>query len=265
MDLASVFVNTRKVLTAAGRADVPVFRGADRPLVRPRVDAAYAHGATGLGSVGLPPGENPCAGDLLALVRRLEGCPDGGICLVATGPLTNVALLARLAPELLRRKVDRTVWMGGGQGLGNITPAAEFNAFADPEAVSVVLEALSPVTMVQLGTTRVAYLTRAEVRDLGDLGPRGQLARILLEDPAYGGMSHPDRVIVHDAVALLEALRPGDLFGSRREPVEIDLSGGPSYGATLMGLGARGPYADISGEPDRERFVLRLREALREG
>lgn len=265
VDLASVYANTRAVLTAAGRADVPVFRGADTPLVRPRIDAAYVHGATGLGGVHLPAGENPDAGDLVALLRTLEGRPDGTVCLVATGPLTNVALLARLAPDVVRRKVGRTVWMGGGRGLGNTTPAAEFNAFADPEAVAVVLSVLTPVTVVQLGTTRLAYLTGSDVRELEGLGPRGRLARALLEDPAYGGMSRPDRVIVHDAVAFLEALHPGDLFETRREPVQVDLSGGPSYGATLMGRHALGPEADISGEPRRERFVTRLREALGTG
>lgn len=260
--LLSVVENTRRVLAAAGRDDVDVYRGADRPILREPIDAADVHGKSGLGSVSMAPARRPLAGDLLDLTQRLALQPDGDVCLVATAPLTNVALLARLAPELLRRKVGRTVWMGGGRGTGNTTAAAEFNAYADPEAAAIALEVLAPVTVVHLGTTRSAYLTAGEVASFGDLGARGILARNLLQDPAYQGISKPDRVIVHDAVALLEALAPGEIFATTRETIQVDLSGGPSYGATLCGRRTTGPDADWSGAPVRERFVAGLRAAL---
>lgn len=264
--LAAVLENTRRVLAAAGRDDVDVYAGADRPIVRPVVDASYVHGPSGLGAVVLPAATRPPAGGLLALLARLEAAADGTLCLVATGPLTNIALIARLAPDVVRRKVARTVWMGGGRGLGNVTVAAEFNAFADPEAAAIALDVLAPVTVVDLRTTHRAYLTPAEVRDLGRLsGVLGPLARRVLEDPAYGG-PHPGHeqrhVVVHDAVALLEAVRPGTMFAVRRERVEVDLSGGPSYGATLVGAKARGPESDWPETPDRARFAALLAEAL---
>ena len=262
--LENVLDNTRRVLAQAGRDDVPVFRGADRPLVRERVDAAYVHGDSGLGSVRLPPPTRPTEGDLTDLLRRLREVEDGSLCLVATGPLTNIALLARTSPDLFARKVVRTVWMGGGKGLGNITPAAEFNAFADPEAASVALKVLSPVTVVHLGTTHSAYLEARDTEDFAGRGRLGRLARALLTDPAYSGTSTRERIIVHDAVALLEAVFPGALFETSRERLEVDLSGGPGYGATLLARHATAPEVDWSGPPDRKRFVERLGLALTE-
>jgi pyrimidine-specific ribonucleoside hydrolase len=265
--LPAVVENTRRILAAAGREDVAVYVGADRPLVRDAVDAAYAHGASGLGSVSLSAATRAPAGDLRDLLSRLEAAPDASVTLVPTGPLTNIALLCRLAPALMQRKVARTVWMGGGRGLGNITVAAEFNAFADPEAAAIVLAVLEPVTVVDLNTTRAAALRRAEVADLGRAGsPLARLACRLLEDPQYGGgPSADDRVVVHDAVALLEAVRPGAMFSTTRLAVEVDLSHGPSYGATLVGRKARGPTADWPLEPVRERFAALLAEALGAG
>jgi inosine-uridine nucleoside N-ribohydrolase len=259
--LDAVVDNTLRVLAAAGRDEVPVFRGADRPLVRRRVDAAYAHGESGLGGVALPPPRRAPEGDLLALAARLAEVPDGSLTLVATGPLTNIALLCRLAPDLVRRKVARTVWMGGGRGRGNVTAAAEFNAYADPEAAAVVLEALAPVAVVDLVATHAAHLTPDEVRGLARLGSRGALACALLEDPAYGG-ARAGGVVVHDAVALLAAIHPGELFEFRPAPVEVDLSRGPSYGATLAGPKVHGPEALWPTAPDRERFAALLAAAL---
>jgi inosine-uridine nucleoside N-ribohydrolase len=267
--LPHVVENTRRVLAAAGRGDVDVYAGADRPLVRPMVDAAYVHGESGLGAVTLPVATRPVAGGLLDLLERLRTLDDRSLCLVATGPLTNVALLCRLAPDVLRRTVARTVWMGGGRGIGNITVAAEFNAFADPEAAAIALDVLAPVTVVDLNTTHRAYLTPEEVAALGRLpGALGPLAQRVLEDPVYGGPhpGHEDHhVVVHDAVALLEAVRPGSMFALRRERVAVDLSGGPSYGATLVGRKANGPEADWPEAPDRARFAALLAEALSSG
>lgn len=262
--LGAVQENTRRVMAAAGRDDVPVYIGVDGPLVRDVVDAAYAHGTSGLGSVALPPASRPPAGDLRAALARLEAMEDKSVVLVPTGPLTNIAILCRLAPDVMRAKIARTVWMGGGRGRGNVTVAAEFNAYADPEAVAIVLDVLSPVTVVDLNTTHAAVLTRDEVAALESIGtPLSRLARQLLEDPAYGGSpASAGRVIVHDAVAFLEALHPGAMFDTERLPVQVDLSHGPSYGATLVGRKAKGPMADWPGAPRRERFVELLREAL---
>lgn len=262
--LDAVFDNTLRVMAAAGRGDVAVYVGADGPLVRDRVDATYAHGVSGLGSVVLPLADRPPAGGLRAMLDHLEATDDGSVVLVATGPLTNIALLCRLAPGIMRAKIARTVWMGGGRGRGNVTVAAEFNAYADPEAVAVALDVLAPVTVVDLVTTHALALSRDEVASLDSLGTlRGSLARRLLDDPAYGGGSGPaDRVVVHDAVAFLEALHPGVMFETARLPVQVDLSHGPSYGATWVGGKARGPVADWPGVPARERFVEMLRAAL---
>ena len=125
--------NALKVLELAGRTDIPVAAGADRPLVRELRTAAHVHGETGLEGPDLPePTTEPVdahAADLLAELL------EPGVVLVPTGPLTNVALLLERHPDV---RPERIVWMGGAIAEGNVTPAAEFNAFVDPEAAARV-------------------------------------------------------------------------------------------------------------------------------
>src|SRR5205823_9039370 len=136
--------NAIRILELVGREDVPVARGADRPLVREPFVAAYVHGESGLDGPDLPParGEPVAQHAVDFLAERLAGKT-----LVATGPLTNVALLLALHPEA---RPDRIVLMGGAIAEGNVTPAAEFNVWADPEAAARVFASGIDMTMVGL-------------------------------------------------------------------------------------------------------------------
>src|SRR5436189_380587 len=152
--LEKTTANAIRVLEFAGRADVPVAAGADRPLVREQYVASYVHGETGLDGPDLPPAQSDPveqhAVDFLADAIRETG---GKVTLVPTGPLTNVALLLALHPDA---RPERIVLMGGAIAEGNVTPAAEFNIWCDPEAAARVFASGIDVTMIGLDVTHKA-------------------------------------------------------------------------------------------------------------
>lgn len=168
--------NARLMCDLAGRPDVPVFSGAVRPLGREPVSAAHIHGETGLGDypIGVP--QRPCAPTpaVTFLIESLRTAPPGGLTLVLTGPLTNVALALREAPDAARG-IGAIVLMGGAyrEG-GNCTPSAEFNFFADPHAAREVLACRRPITALGLDATHQLPATeerRARLRALdNDVG-----------------------------------------------------------------------------------------------
>src|SRR5581483_10979147 len=155
--------NALKVLELAGRADIPVVRGADAPLERPLRTAAHVHGESGLDGPDLP--EPRTESSTLDPAEWLEP----GVVLVPTGPLTNVARLVERGVA-----IDRIVWMGGAIAEGNVTPAAEFNAFVDPEAAAIVFASGVPITMVGLDVTHKALFTRAHADRLRESGRAGR-------------------------------------------------------------------------------------------
>jgi purine nucleosidase len=136
--LALTAMNARKVCGLAGRADIPVYAGCERPLVRPLETAEYVHGRSGLDGAELPEPAAPLAPGHAAdaIIDILRTRPAGTVTLCPTGPLTNVALAMVKAPDIVPR-IREIVLMGGAIGLGNVTPAAEFNIFVDPHAAAV--------------------------------------------------------------------------------------------------------------------------------
>jgi len=166
--LAFTSRNARIVCELAGRRDVKVFAGADKPLARPLVTAEHVHGKTGLDgpvlpapSMALQPGH---AVDFI--IETLLSRPAGTVTLCPLGPLTNIALALQREPRIAAR-IRRIVMMGGGffEG-GNITPTAEFNFYVDPEAAALVFGAGVPITMLPLDCTHRALTTRARVAEL---------------------------------------------------------------------------------------------------
>src|ERR1700753_3800739 len=201
--LAKTTANAIRVLDCAGRADVPVAAGADRPLMRELHVAVDIHGETGLEGAELPPPsrapEAAHAVDWLA--ATLEAAPDP-VTLVPVGPLTNIALLLARYPGIEAR-IERVVLMGGSIGEGNVPPAAEFNIWADPEAAHRVFSADLDLTMVGLDVTHRALLTPDHLALLQDAGAPGKLIADLyrfflsIHGDRYGWVGAP----VHDAVA----------------------------------------------------------------
>jgi inosine-uridine nucleoside N-ribohydrolase len=252
--------NAVRVLELAGRGEIPVAAGAGRPLVREPFVATYVHGETGLDGPDLPPPQGrpveEHAADFLA--DRVNGAT-----LVATGPLTNVALLLAGRPEA---RPDRIVLMGGAIAEGNVTPAAEFNIWADPEAAARVFASGLDVTMVGLDVTHRALLTPAHAERLRGTGRVGRVVAELLD---FYGVFHRevygfDGSPIHDAVALAHAFRP-ELLELERLNVEIDCESSLCRGRTVVDLWrrtGREPNAHVAVGIDSEAFLGLLLERL---
>ncbi len=164
--LSLTLPNALRLVEIAGRTDITVAAGASSPLIRKLVDAAYAHGNNGLAGVEFPlpqlkPVKAPASELICLLVRENSGDVD----IVAIGPLTNLALALRQDPQIAPM-VRSIVLMGGSLSGGNVTPAAEFNFYVDPEAASIVFDSGIPIRMVGLDVTRKVQLTNQHVEAL---------------------------------------------------------------------------------------------------
>ena len=193
VNLDTVTANALSVLELAGRPDVPVVPGSARPLLRPTLDARDVHGEGGLGAARLPAAQAaPASGHAVDYLIDTISAAPGEITLIATGPLTNIALAVRREPRLAGWVRDFVI-MGGSAGRGNVTPAAEFNIAADPEAAAIVFEAGWQVTMVGLDVTlqaRAGADVQERMRELGRLGADLLLPGLLGyrgEQPQAGG------------------------------------------------------------------------------
>jgi pyrimidine-specific ribonucleoside hydrolase len=259
--------NALRVLALAGREDIPVAAGAARPLVVPRHrDAAYVHGADGLGGAPVPESRAAVvpmhAVDLLAEVLERA---DEPVLLAPVGPLTNVALFAALRPELLPQ-LGRVAVMGGSDGHGNVTSAAEFNVWFDPEGAARAFDCGLDLSMIGLNVTREATLGDAEVERIRGTGPIGALAAAMLDfylgwhGERYGERSVP----VHDALAVATLVRP-ELVTVIDAHVTVDATAGPARGATLVDRyrwEGEPVNAQVAVTVDRDAFVEFLCERL---
>ena len=235
--------NAIRVLDHLGRSDVPVAAGADRPLVQDPFTPGDVHGPTGLDGPALPPpGREPVAAHAVDLIAELATSDRAPVTLVATGPLTNVALFAARHPRAAAA-LARVVIMGGSIGLGNVTPAAEFNIWADPDAARRVFTSGLDVTMVGLDVTHQALLSPVENEDLRGCGRAGRLTAELVD---FYRRSHPHMpgTPIHDAVAVAQVVRP-ELLSLAHCHVEVDC-GQVSRGRTLVDLhGVTGRPANV--------------------
>jgi inosine-uridine nucleoside N-ribohydrolase len=264
--LEKTSANALKVLEFVGRTDVPVAAGAERPLRREPFVAAYVHGESGLDGPSLPPPSRAPierhAVDFLA--ETVLGSPEP-VTLVPTGPLTNIGLFLARHPEAAAR-VHRIVLMGGAIGEGNVTPAAEFNIWCDPEAADRVFSSGLDVTMVGLDVTHKALVGPAHAEKLRASGRVGGMVAELLDfygrfhRETYGWDGSP----IHDAVALAHAFRPG-LVETRRTGVRVDCDGELGRGRTNVDLRGRmgwEPNADVAVDIDADGFVALLLERI---
>ena len=253
--------NALRVLELAGRTNIPVAAGADRPLVRAQWTAAYVHGETGLDGPDLPPPTTAPVEQHAVDVLAAELGP--GVTLVATGPLTNVALLLALHPET---RPDRIVLMGGAIGEGNVTPAAEFNIWVDPEAAKRVFDSGIPLTMVGLDVTHQALMTPAHADALRTRGSVGKAVAEMLDfygrfhREEYGWEGSP----IHDAVAVAYVPWP-ELLRVQACAVEIETQSELSRGRTLVDLWGRTerePNVDVAVGIDADAFLDLLVERI---
>jgi purine nucleosidase/pyrimidine-specific ribonucleoside hydrolase len=251
--------NALRVLELAG-AEIPVAAGADRPLVRELRVAANVHGETGLDGPDLPPAQGKAVDE--HAVDFLAG-RVAGRTLVATGPLTNVALLLARHPEA---RPSRLVLMGGAIAEGNVTPAAEFNIWADPEAAARVFESGLDLTMVGLDVTHKALMTRAHADELRGAGRAGRTVAELFDffsvfhREVYGFDGAP----IHDAVAVAQVIRP-ELLDLKHVHVAVDTESSLCRGRTVVDVWRRtgnAPNANVAVDIDAEAFLSLLVDRL---
>jgi purine nucleosidase len=221
-------------LVALAGSSVPVYAGADRPLLGAFVNETRVHGIDGLGGVSLPAGGDPAAGVAADTIRRLLRESATPVTLVGVAPATNLALALMTEPALLAN-VERIVLMTGAWGEGNATPAAEFNAYNDPEALAVLFACGRPVVLATLELTAQALCTPAHLAQWRTAGT-GQCLRTLCDiqatvplGPRLGGRG----AALHDPCAVAWLIRP-DLFTTRDCAARVDLGPGPSRGRTVI-------------------------------
>jgi len=228
--------NALRILDLAGADHVPAAAGTDRPLVHAQPHrAAHVHGSNGLGNVELPPAHRtPEPTPAVRFLADLLHGSDAPVTVCAIGPLTNIALLVASDPAATAR-IERLVVMGGAYGSGNVTPTAEFNVWSDPEAAHRVLSSGLPITMVGLDVTRPTAMDAAAVARIGASGPVGARAAEMLEHylDYYVRVQGAPGVVIHDALAVLEAITPG-ILGTVERTVWVDCGHGPGRGTTLV-------------------------------
>ena len=231
--LEKTTANALRVLDLAGRTDVSVAAGADRPLVRELTVASHVHGDSGLDGPALPPaGRAPLGEHAVDFMARTISASPAPVTLVPTGPLTNIAMLLERTGGA---NVERIVLMGGAIAEGNMTPAAEFNIWADPEAAQAVFRAGLDTTMIGLDVTHRAVTTPAVQARLRATGTIGRFVADLIDFFAvyhyetYGWDGAP----IHDAVAVAHVIRPG-LVSTIERNVEIDVDSDLCRGRTVV-------------------------------
>jgi inosine-uridine nucleoside N-ribohydrolase len=226
--------NAQVVLDLLG-IDVPVHRGADRPLLVEPFHAAYVHGASGLDGADLPPPTRPPASaDAVSYI--IETCrAREGIWLVPIGPLTNIAMALRLAPDLTTRIAGISL-MGGG-AFGNRTPVGEFNIWCDPHAAAIVFAYGGPLVMAGLDLTHSFQATPERIERLRQVP--GRLSALLADLLSFFSAAYTARheglagAPIHDPCAVLALTHP-ELFTSARRHVAVETSGDLTRGMTVI-------------------------------
>jgi inosine-uridine nucleoside N-ribohydrolase len=264
--LPNTVTNALKVLEFVGRTDVPVAAGADRPLLREQYAAKYVHGESGMEGPELPEPTTSAVDEHAVdfLARHVLGSAER-VTLIPVGPLTNVALLLARHPETAER-LERIVLMGGAIAEGNVTPAAEFNIWADPEAAARVFGSGVDVTMIGLDVTHKALVGGAQAERMRASGRVGTLVAELLEfygrfhAETYGFAGSP----IHDAVAVAHVLRPG-LVETKHVHVAIETQSELCRGRTVADVWRRTgnePNAHVGVDIDAAAFVELLVERI---
>lgn len=261
--------NARKVCELAGRADVKVFAGAVRPLLRDLVTAEEVHGQTGLNGPQLPEPQMRLQDEHAVdfIVRTLMEEEEGTVTLCPLGPLTNIALALIREPRIAPR-IAEIVLMGGGffEG-GNVTPAAEFNIYVDPHAADVVLASGAPIVMMPLDVTHKALTSAKRIEAIRALGSRvAEVTAQMLEfferfdEEKYGTDGGP----LHDPCVIAYLLKP-DLFRGRFCNVTVETASELTMGMTVIdwwGVTKRQKNALVMRDIDHDGFFALLTERL---
>ncbi len=266
LPLAVTTANALRLVEACGRGDVPVIEGCDRPLLRSPLHCGDIHGPDGLGDGILPPpaGAPLPGGAVDWLADRLRERPAGAVTICALGPLTNLAMLLDRAPDAASR-IGRIVAMGGAvRAPGNVTPHAEFNFLADPEAADVVIGSGIPVTVVPLDVTRQVRTWRPFIDALRKTGARIPGIAADLLDAYYGSKGSSAEQTgrpLHDPCVIARLLAPR-LFESRKIRLRIEIRNPEKLGQSVED--EAGTPVDALLDVDREGVLDLLLKRLTE-
>lgn len=267
--LSRTSTNARIILEFCSRPDVRVFAGADRPIARPLVTAEHVHGKTGLDGPELHEPAMPLQAQHAVdfIIETLLREPSGTVTLCTLGPLTNIATALRKAPEIAGR-VRELVMMGGGffEG-GNITPAAEFNIYVDPEAAAAVFTSGIPIVMMPLDVTHKVLTLKSRVARLREIGSRPATALVEMLDfferfdiEKYGSDGGP----LHDPTVIAYLLKP-ELFSGRDCNVEVETASPLTTGMTVVDwwqVTGRKHNARVMKDVDADGFFALLTERV---
>jgi inosine-uridine nucleoside N-ribohydrolase len=254
--------NALRMVEIAGRTDIPVATGAKTPLMRRLVTATYAHGENGLGGAVFPdPTTKPVSTPAAELIGEIVRKYPAEVTLITIGPLTNVATALNSDSELASM-VRGLVMMGGSLSGGNITPAAEFNVYVDPEAARIVFQSGMPITMVGLDVTRKTSLTEEHVRVLeAAQNPISQAAakigrNAIRHTRERGYLVGPN---MHDSLAVAGFLDPA-ILKLQDYYVDVETAGELTAGATL---GYSPVAGDLRRRPEAQRDAAALNMPIR--
>ncbi|SDG52306.1 pyrimidine-specific ribonucleoside hydrolase [Dyadobacter soli] len=267
---AKTLQNALKVLTLIGATEIPVYHGAEKPLFRELVVADYAHGETGLNSPSLPvPTMQAQPISAVEGIAEILSASETPVTIVPTGPLTNIATFLLAYPHL-KGKIERISLMGGGIFRGNMSPLAEFNIYADPEAAAIVFRAGLPITMCGLDVTHKALVYQKDIELLRALGNQtGRVAADLME--FYSIFYRENRVelnggaALHDPCAIAWLMNPG-IFTTKSCYVDVETKGELTRGATVVDFYntlQREPNATVAYDIDRDAFMDMLFNAIK--
>lgn len=263
--LKKVGDNALKVLSYID-VNVPVALGSEFPIVKTLITAGEVHGEDGIGGVVLPESNLKLSPlHAIDLIAKILEDSDEKVTLIATGPLTNIALFLRRYPEL-KSKIDRISLMGGSVGFGNVTPAAEFNIFIDPEAADIVFKSGIPITMVGLNATQKAVITLEDIRNIKSQGNKvAELVADMLGNLSkYHSLDGMEGCYLHDPVAVCAVTNP-EILKTRLLNVDVELKGQYTTGMTVVDTYNRRNKignAEVTLEIDKKAYVDLIIEAV---
>jgi inosine-uridine nucleoside N-ribohydrolase len=259
--------NALKILELGGRTDIPVARGAAKPLIAEPITAKNVHGENGLGNVELPePSSKPYPGSALRLLAATLEASSEPVTLVPVGPLTNVAVFLEAYPELTP-KIREIVIMGGTTSVGTVKPTVSFNVLNDPEAAAIVYRSGLPITMIGFNVTSRTVLTPERLERFS--GSDDPVARFVSAVVAFHrNVRHAEGLVVHDPLALGVAIDPS-FVRAERLPVDVELRGELTRGQTVVDLRGEATWKTervvstrVALDVDAERFLTFLTDRL---
>jgi non-specific riboncleoside hydrolase len=254
VSLEHVTNNTLKLLSFWEK-DIPVAAGADRPLIEPLVDASNVHGVTGMEGFDFPEPKKELLLEEHAVnaMRRVIMESPEPITLVPIAPLTNIALLFTMYPEV-KKNIKEIVMMGGSAGRGNKGVMSEFNIATDPEAAKIVFDSGLPIVMAGLDVGWKALVYPEDSAKMLEMGKTGEMAYCLFKK--YRGGTFGTGLKMYDSCAVAYLLCP-ELFTVEETFVDIELAGSMTRGCTLVDLKGylkQGPNAKVCMDIDGEKF-----------